>query len=36
MTIGEKTKGKKTQCDFSRDTTEITTISFGKIYKYEH
>ena len=33
MTIGEKTKGKKTQC---RDTTEITTISFGKIYKYEH
>ena len=36
MTIDEKIRGEKLQCDINREAAKISSLSSGKIHKYEY
>ena len=36
MTIDEKIRDKKLQCDINREATKVSVLSSGKIDKNEH
>ena len=36
MTIDDKIRDEKLQCDINREETKISALSSGKIDKYEH